>query len=290
MDLEHTAIQRLQYAAEISAQYYNAPLIVTYSGGKDSEVLLELARRAEIDFEVQHNHTTADAPETVRHVRKTFRRLELDGIPCTINYPFYRGQRVSMWTLIPVKLIPPTRLVRYCCDVLKEQGGRNRCIVTGVRWAESSSRAKKRFFIDRGKKDDTGNWIGFADNDESRREFEACPIKGKTTLNPLIDWPDSTIWDFARSERLCLNPLYSCGHDRVGCIGCPMAGDKRYSEFRVWPQYERLYRKAFDRLAGTRKAMGKTNEGLWSTGDGIFRWWMEDKNLDGQIQIAGWKS
>ena len=41
-DLEHKATELLQYAAELSAQYYNASLIVTYSGGKDSEVLLSL--------------------------------------------------------------------------------------------------------------------------------------------------------------------------------------------------------------------------------------------------------
>ena len=91
MDLEHKSIERLKYAAEISAQYYNAPLIVTYSGGKDSEVLLKLARIAGIDFEVQHNHTTADAPETVWHIRKTFQRLELDGISCKVNPPRYKG-------------------------------------------------------------------------------------------------------------------------------------------------------------------------------------------------------
>ncbi|HEX3016409.1 MAG TPA: phosphoadenosine phosphosulfate reductase family protein [Caproicibacter sp.] len=286
MDLEQTAIKRLQYAADISAQYYNAPLIVTYSGGKDSEVLLELARRAEIDFEVQHNHTTADAPETVRHVRETFKRLELEGIPCTINYPFYKGQRVSMWTLIPQKLMPPTRLARYCCEVLKEHGGKNRCITTGVRWDESTKRAKNQDFITPNKKDKEGNWIGFSDNEESRREFEACPIKGKTTINPIIDWKNSDIWEFARIEKLNMNPLYECGFDRVGCIGCPLAGDKRYFEFHTYPCYEQHYRRAFDRLAAARKAAGKTNEGQWQTGEGIFRWWMEDKNLDGQLKFG----
>lgn len=284
MDLEHKSIERLKYAAEISAQYYNAPLIVTYSGGKDSEVLLKLARIAGIDFEVQHNHTTADAPETVRHVRETFRRLELEGIPCTINYPYYKGERVSMWTLIPQKLMPPTRLVRYCCDVLKERGGKNRCIVTGVRWAESAKRAKQRYFIDPGKKDDEGNWTGFADNEESRREFETCPIKGKTTINPVIDWTDADIWGFARSENLCMNPLYACGHSRVGCIGCPMAGDHRYEEFRQFPPYENLYRRAFARMLEARKAAGKPT--TWKSADDVFLWYMEDKNVVGQLSFA----
>ena len=70
------------------------------------------------------------------------------------NYPLIKcdvdkhvqpdGSRVTMWNLIPRKLIPPTRLVRYCCAELKEGGGKGRFIATGVRWAESAARRKNR--------------------------------------------------------------------------------------------------------------------------------------------------
>ena len=74
MDLEQKAIERLKLASEMSLTYYKQPLIVTYSGGKDSDVCLELAERAGIPYEVQHSHTTVDTPETVRHVRAQFKR------------------------------------------------------------------------------------------------------------------------------------------------------------------------------------------------------------------------
>ena len=144
MDKEHKAVERLRLAAEMSETYYAKPLIITTSGGKDSDACLALARAAGIRYEVQHNHTTADAPETVYHVRETFRRLENEGIKCTVNLPTYKGQRVTMWSLRPQKLMPPTRVVRYCCSVLKEQGGKGRMITTGVRWAESAKRRKNR--------------------------------------------------------------------------------------------------------------------------------------------------
>ena len=41
-----------------------------------------------------------------------------------------------MWNLIPEKLMPPTRLVRYCCQELKETSGMGRYVATGVRWDE----------------------------------------------------------------------------------------------------------------------------------------------------------
>ena len=65
-DKESVAIARLREAANTSERYYEQPLLVTTSGGKDSSIYIELAIRSGIDFEVMHNHTTADAPETVR--------------------------------------------------------------------------------------------------------------------------------------------------------------------------------------------------------------------------------
>ena len=123
MDLEHRAIARLRLAAEMSEAYYGKPLIITVSGGKDSDICLSLAAASGIRYEVMHNHTSVDAPETVYHVREQFRRLELAGVKCTVNYPTYKGVPVNMWMLIPQKLMPPTRTVRYCCSVLKESGG-----------------------------------------------------------------------------------------------------------------------------------------------------------------------
>ena len=127
------AVRRLQEAAEMSQMLYEKPLVITYSGGKDSDTVLKLAQIAKIPFEVLHSHTTVDAPETVYHVRETFRELELAGIKCDIDYHVRPdGTRTTMWNLIQKKLMPPTRIVRYCCAKLKEGGGNDRFIVTGV--------------------------------------------------------------------------------------------------------------------------------------------------------------
>lgn len=79
MDVEKTAIERLRMASDMSLRLYKQPLVITYSGGKDSDVLLHLAGKAGIPYEVLHSLTTADAPETVYHVKNTFRKLEMGG-------------------------------------------------------------------------------------------------------------------------------------------------------------------------------------------------------------------
>ena len=124
---EQKAIERLK-AFEPADRYYLA-----YSGGKDSDCIKILAQLAGVKFEAVHNLTTVDAPETVRYVQSQ--------PDVRIDKSFDKnGNHVTMWNLIVKKLIPPTRLVRYCCTELKERGGIGRVVVTGVRWSESRRR------------------------------------------------------------------------------------------------------------------------------------------------------
>lgn len=287
-DIEQTAIERLKAASEMSMSHYGLPLVITDSGGKDSSVCKELALRAGIPFEIMHNHTTADAPETVRFVRSEAKRFEDLGIKYTINMPTYKGQRVSMWSLIPQKLMPPTRLVRYCCSVLKETGGAGRFIATGVRWAESQSRKNNRGIYESLGSTKANTIILNNDNDAKRMLFENCRLKAKRVVNPIVDWKDEDVYGFLEDAKAPMNPLYLEGWCRVGCVGCPMAGKKgREAEFARWHKYKHLYINAFDNMLEERKRRGKL-DGSWRMGDtgrDVFNWWMEYGTLPGQMDI-----
>lgn len=283
-DLEQTAIERLKVASEMSMRLYKQPLVITYSGGKDSDVLLHLAQASGIPFEVLHSHTTADAPETVYHVRKVFKRMEEKGIKCDVDYHVKPdGTRETMWNLIPRKLMPPTRLVRYCCAVLKETGANGRFIATGVRWDESASRKKKCGTMGVLTNGGKNNLILSNDNEEDRRLFESCHLKGKRVVNPIVDWKTDDILDYCQSEHINLNPLYQCGFSRVGCIGCPLATTKgRKFEFARYPQFKAMYIDAFNQMLVGRKRRGKDTNS-WENGIDVFHWWMEDGVLPGQM-------
>ena len=287
-DLEQVAIERLKAASEMSLHAYGLPLVITDSGGKDSSVVKELALRSGIPFEIMHNHTTADAPETVRFVRSEANRFEDLGIKYTINMPTYKGQRTSMWNLIPQKLMPPTRLVRYCCSVLKETGGAGRFISTGVRWAESAARKNNRGIYEKISGNKENRIILNNDNDDKRMLFENCRLKAKRVVNPIIDWKDDDVFDFLSDAKSPMNPLYAEGWCRVGCVGCPMAGKKgREEEFSRWPKYKDLYIRAFEKMIEERIKRGKL-EGSWRIGTGgrdVFNWWMEYDTIPGQMDI-----
>jgi phosphoadenosine phosphosulfate reductase len=271
---EKRAIQYLQTFEPETEPYY-----LCYSGGKDSDVIRILASLAGVKHDIVNNHTTVDAPETVRYIRS---------IPnVIIRYP-----EKTMWQLIVEKHIPPTRIVRYCCSELKEKGGKGRVKITGVRKDESVMRAAnaglvkiigkpktvEKTAIEQGveyQKTPKGGIVLNNDNAESRQFVERCYRTTSTMVNPIIDWSNRDVWEFLRHYGCEGNPLYRRGFCRVGCIGCPLCGPKSMKkEFALYPKYKENYIKAFDRMIIKRKEDGLPP--VWNSGEECFTWWIGD--------------
>lgn len=136
MDFEKESIEILQIMAGNNGTW------CLDSGGKDSSVLKHIALKSGVPFQIEHSHTTVDAPETVRFVRQEQKKFQSMGINYQIEYPKY-----SMWQLIVKNGMPPTRLARYCCKSLKENFGKGKRIMTGVRHAESRSRSENQGIV-----------------------------------------------------------------------------------------------------------------------------------------------
>ena len=167
-DKVETAIERLR-AFEPPEGYF-----VAFSGGKDSQCIYHLCVEAGVRFDAHYSHTTVDPPEVIYFMREHYPEVIVD------------KPDITMWQLIVKKGMPPTRKVRYCCDVLKEGGGRGRIAVTGVRWEESTKRKHNRGLLELNNY--TRQYIKLMnDNDEARRMFETCTMKSMHTLNPIID-------------------------------------------------------------------------------------------------------
>lgn len=265
-----------------------------YSGGKDSDVIKILATLAGVKFEAVHNLTTVDAPETIAYI-KSQPDVRVDR-PGTMELD---GKTVSksMWRLIEKKMIPPTRLIRYCCAELKERGGKGKVKIFGVRKQESQKRSENADIVRIIGKPKTvqiaaetfgvdfrlskqGGMLLNQDNDESRRLVEHCYATTNTSINPIVDWSDSDVYDFLRYYGCKMNPLYGCGFSRVGCVGCPMAGSATQQiEFQRYPQYKINYIKAFQRMVDRRKRLGQGVDEAWKDGESVMHWWLgTDKN------------
>ena len=241
-DKAEIAIDRLRAFCPPEGYY------VAFSGGKDSVVILDLVKRSGVKYDAHYNITGIDPPELYYFIRDNFPEVERHRPETTI------------WKLIVKKMMPPTRRVRYCCEHLKERGGQDRKVVTGIRWAESGRRSKRRI-------------------------VEACfRDDRKFYVNPIIDWSDEDVWEYIKTNNLKYCHLYDEGFKRLGCIGCPMAGTTRRKEFDRWPRYEQKYRKAFAAAAAARNMKECSQEwkdthpllASWDDGDSMFDWWMRE--------------
>ena len=283
------AERTLKLAAEMSDYYYHKPLIICYSGGKDSDVMLDITKRClqPNQFEVLNAHTTVDAPETVYHIREVFKACEAEGIKTTIQMPRYKGKPTSMWRLIEEKSMPPTRLVRYCCAVLKEASTPNRMAAVGVREDESIKRRGRDSFavLERRKREaeyrSTAHTYAMFKLDKYGGEdaYQCKVIQGAKQhkdliVNPIYRFTDRDVWEYVQRFKVPMNPLYEKGYRRIGCIGCPMGGANQMKmEFADNPKYRANYIKAFERMLKRRNERGLKN-GYFTDGEAVMRWWL----------------
>ncbi len=226
-----------------------------FSGGKDSVVVKELARLAEVPIVWHYNVTTIDPPELCRFIRRKH--------PDVI---WERPKKHFFWMLAN-KRGYPLRRTRWCCREFKEGGGNEpgTIKVTGIRAAESPRRK--------------ANWKVFT------RWLRVGHSRATWMLNPILHWSAADVWQFIRERELSYCELYDEGWKRLGCIGCPMGGAVQVRrEFARWPQYERAWRRAFHRLWERRRGSiitrGKRVGQQWpgfptiTTADELFEWWL----------------
>lgn len=221
---------------------------LAFSGGKDSVVMLRLAELAGVKFDAWYNQTTIDPPELVRFIREHHPDVAWN-VPQQGNLIMHMANKSNG---------PPTRLARWCCEIYKEQGGTGRVKLIGVRAAESPRRAAQWRQVMTGKKG--------------------------TTLCPILYWTDEDVWNFIRLSGIPYCSLYDEGFTRLGCVGCPMGGQKGQArEFARWPGFERLWKIGFKRWWSRWKGVPKKRDGQprWfehmDTWEDLWAWWTTAK-------------
>ncbi len=207
------AIEWLKEQDEINKSGFT----IAFSGGKDSLVCYDLAKRAGIKInDVKFSLSGVDPPEVLKYIKEHFPEVQ-----------FVKPKRY-MNELISVNTMPPTNRARYCCRFLHETFHGH--IIAGMRRAESTARKKYERVIQNKR------W------------------KTHILYLPLLNWSGREVWDYIRERNLSYCHLYDMGFCRIGCIGCPLKSMRlREKDFLIWPQYEKYYIGAFTEMLKNKK-------------------------------------
>lgn len=196
---------------------------VSYSGGKDSDVILELTRMAGINYRAIYKNTTIDPPGTIKHVRE-------NGVE--VLQP-----KKSFFKIIEQNGFP-NRFMRFCCRYMKEYKVLEKNIM-GVRRSESTRRAER-----------------YTEPAECR--FYGSKKEHVEAFYPILDWSDNDVVEFIEARGIRLHPLYYRSDGtidptrRLGCLCCPLASvSKRIEQFKTYPGMVRAYIKAGERYRST---------------------------------------
>jgi phosphoadenosine phosphosulfate reductase len=178
-------------------------------------VLLDLVKKAlpRGSFIVVFGDTGMEFPDTYDVVKKTEEQCREEGIPFHTARSHLEPE--ESWRLFG----PPSRVLRWCCSVhksapqvlkLREVTGKSDyrgLAFVGVRKWESSARA------------------GYEDFNDGKK------TRGQYSHHSILQWTSAEVWLYTFARGVALNGAYQKGSARVGCICCPMGGNKaRYIE------------------------------------------------------------
>lgn len=216
------------------------PVTVSFSGGKDSLVVMDLTRKAVKQFEAFYVDTGLEFPETTRFVEDYAAKnnvkihIEHAGQAFEENFPAFG---------------PPAKDFRWCCKVCKlgpitnSLSGYKKGVITidGKRRYESFSRG-------------TINTV-------EKNPF----VPNQIGVYPIKDWRAIEVWLYIHMERLEYNRLYDQGFERIGCWLCPAALQAEYE--RMKELHPEKYREWQAKLHKWAESSGLSKEyvdlGFW---------------------------
>lgn len=215
------AIRLLRTTSEV----YGDVIEIAYSGGKDSDVILQLAKEAGIKYRAIYRNTTIDPPGTIKHVK------DMDVEILQPNKTFFQ--------LIEENGLP-NRFMRFCCRFLKEYKVLDKCVM-GVRKAESRARDERY-------------------NEPTECKFYGSKKNHVEAVYPILEWTDEDVAEFIEERKIKCAPVYYDERGkfhverRLGCIACPLASKgKRIKQFQKYPGILRQYVKSLRKFRETHK-------------------------------------
>jgi sulfate adenylyltransferase subunit 2 len=221
-------------------------LVMLWSIGKDSTVLLWLARKAffgHVPLPLLHIDTSYKIPEMIEYRDRLVREWRLDmivgqnreALAQGQTYPDGRVTRLECCRALKSEALrhtlsgewPRQRFDhRQGAYVLEERGEPYTGVIVGVRADEEGSRSKERYFSPRDRHSD---WDVAEQPPELWNQYKTDFAPGThVRIHPLLDWTEVDIWEYIAREEIPVTPLYFDRGDgtryrSLGCLPCTRA-------------------------------------------------------------------
>jgi sulfate adenylyltransferase subunit 2 len=188
---------------EVAAEFERPVLL--FSGGKDSVVMLHVAKKAfwpaRLPFPVMHVDTGHNFREVIEFRDATVERLGVNLVVASVQESIDRGRVIEdSGPRASRNRLQTTTLL----DAIEEHGFD--AVMGGARRDEEKARAKERFFSFR---DDFGQWDPKNQRPELWSLYNGRHRKGEhIRVFPLSNWTELDIWQYIADEEIELPPIY----------------------------------------------------------------------------------
>jgi sulfate adenylyltransferase subunit 2 len=188
---------------EVAAEFERP--VMLFSGGKDSVVMLHIAKKAfwpaRLPFPVMHVDTGHNFPEVLDFRDATVERLGVNLVVASVQDSIDRGRVVEE----PGPRASRNRLqTTTLLDAIEEH--QFDAVMGGARRDEEKARAKERFFSFR---DEFGQWDPKNQRPELWSLYNGRHRKGEhIRVFPLSNWTELDVWQYIAEEQIELPTIY----------------------------------------------------------------------------------
>ncbi len=218
-------------------------LCMLWSIGKDSTVLLWLARKAffgHAPIPLVHIDTSYKIPEMIEYRDRIAKEWRLDMVVGQNREALAAGQtfpkgvvdRLTCCRLLKSEALKhtlsgewPRLRMNHAVGDYEEEGAPEQFtgVIVGVRADEEGSRSKERYFSPRNVEHD---WEVDDQPPELWNQYKTDFAPGThVRVHPLLDWTELNIWEYIQRESIPITPLYfdngeGTRYRSLGCFPC----------------------------------------------------------------------